>query len=65
MGQRAPRERVRGQVIEEDDAGYDAARAVYNGMIDRRPAAVLRVSQVADVMAAVVWSVGTTASSIR
>ncbi|MHC6594367.1 FAD-binding oxidoreductase [Arthrobacter sp. C152] len=52
------REQVRGQVIEEDDAGYDAARAVYNGMIDRRPAAVLRVSQVADVMAAVRFARG-------
>jgi FAD/FMN-containing dehydrogenase len=47
------REQVRGQVIEEGDADYESARLVYNGMIDRRPAAVLRVSQVADVMAAV------------
>ncbi|WP_307610170.1 FAD-binding oxidoreductase [Pseudarthrobacter sp. W1I19] len=52
------REQVRGQVIEEDDAEYDAARRVYNGMIDRRPAAVLRVSQVADVMAAVRFARG-------
>lgn len=46
-------EQVRGRVITSDDAGYDTARAVYNGMIDKRPAAVLRVSQVADVIAAV------------
>jgi FAD/FMN-containing dehydrogenase len=52
------REQVRGQVIEEDDAEYEAARLVYNGMIDRRPAAVLRVSQVADVMAAVRFARG-------
>lgn len=52
------REQVRGQVIEEDDPEYDAARSVYNGMIDRRPAAVLRVSQVADVMAAVRFARG-------
>ncbi|MDQ0769264.1 FAD/FMN-containing dehydrogenase [Pseudarthrobacter defluvii] len=52
------REQVRGQVIEEDDAEYDAARRVYNGMIDRRPAAILRVSQVADVMAAVRFARG-------
>ena len=52
------REQVRGQVIEEDDAEYDAARAVFNGMIDRRPAAVLRVSQPADVMAAVRFARG-------
>ncbi|WP_426995944.1 FAD-binding oxidoreductase [Pseudarthrobacter sp. N5] len=47
------REQVRGQVIESGDPEYDAARVVFNGMVDRRPAAVLRVSQVADAMAAV------------
>ena len=52
------REQVRGQVIEEDDAEYEAARLVYNGMISRRPAAVLRVSQVADVLAAVRFARG-------
>ena len=52
------REQVRGQVIEEGDADYESARLVYNGMIDRRPAAVLRVSQVADVMAAVRFARG-------
>ena len=49
----ALREQVRGQVITPDDADYDSARAVHNGMIDKRPAAVVRVSQVADVIAAV------------
>ncbi|SEQ29751.1 FAD-binding oxidoreductase [Arthrobacter sp. OV608] len=52
------REQVRGQVIEEGDADYESARLVYNGMIDRRPSAVLRVSQVADVMAAVRFARG-------
>jgi len=52
------REQVRGQVIEEGDAEYEAARRVYNGMIDRHPAAVLRVSQMADVMAAVRFARG-------
>ena len=33
---------VRGQVICPDDLGYDAVRAVFNGMIDRRPLAVIR-----------------------
>ncbi|MGT2461357.1 FAD-binding oxidoreductase [Sinomonas atrocyanea] len=49
----ALRENVRGTVIEPDDADYEAARHVYNAMADRRPAAVLRVSQTADVIAAV------------
>jgi FAD/FMN-containing dehydrogenase len=52
------RGQVRGQVIEEGESEYEAARLVYNGMIDRRPAAVLRVSQVADVMAAVRFAHG-------
>ncbi|HSN35221.1 MAG TPA: FAD-binding oxidoreductase [Arthrobacter sp.] len=47
------REQVRGQVITSGDEDYDAARAVHNGMIDKKPAAVLRVSQVADVIAGV------------
>jgi FAD/FMN-containing dehydrogenase len=52
------REQVRGQVIEDDDPEYEAARHVFNGMVDRRPAAILRVSQVADVMAAVRFAHG-------
>jgi FAD/FMN-containing dehydrogenase len=47
------RGQVRGQVFTSADAGYDEARAVQNGMIDKRPAAVVRVSQVADVIASV------------
>jgi len=47
------REQLRGQLITPADPDYDAARAVYNGMIDRRPAGVIRVAQVADVIAAV------------
>jgi FAD/FMN-containing dehydrogenase len=47
------RQQVRGKVITPGDSDYDAARAVHNGMIDKRPAAVVRVSQGADVVAVV------------
>jgi FAD/FMN-containing dehydrogenase len=45
--------RHRGPVIAPQDLGYDAARATFNGMIDRRPAVVARPLDVADVVAAV------------
>jgi hypothetical protein len=44
---------LRGELITPADSGYDAARAVYNAMIDRRPAAIVRVRDAADVVTAV------------
>ncbi|MGH3631899.1 MAG: FAD-binding protein, partial [Sciscionella sp.] len=43
----------RGRVILPADSDYDVARAVYNAMIDRRPAALLCCRDVADVIAGV------------
>ena len=48
----ALRDRMAGQVVTPDDPGYDEARAIYNGMIDRRPAVIARCRSVADVQAA-------------
>jgi FAD/FMN-containing dehydrogenase len=42
-----------GQLVEPVDAGYDAARAGWNGAIDRRPAAVAYASDADDVSAAI------------
>ena len=44
---------VRGDVIGPDDAAYDEARKVYNGMIDRHPRLIVRCKDVADVISAV------------
>jgi FAD binding domain-containing protein/berberine-like enzyme len=43
----------RGDVIGASDPGYDDARRVQNGMIDRRPALIVRPTDVGDVIAAV------------
>jgi hypothetical protein len=41
---------LRGQVVYPGEGGYDAARAVFNGMIDRRPLAVIRPVDASDVV---------------
>jgi FAD/FMN-containing dehydrogenase len=53
----ALRQRHRGPVIATDDAGYDAARITFNGMIDRRPELIARPLDVEDVVAAVAHAV--------
>lgn len=42
-----------GELIAAGDPGYDAARRVWNGYIDRRPALIARCRGAADVVAAV------------
>lgn len=44
---------LRGELIHATDAGYEEARQVWNGMIDKRPALIARCSGVADVARAV------------
>jgi FAD/FMN-containing dehydrogenase len=47
------RETLRGKAIVAGDAGYDAARAVWNGMHDKHPAVIVRCAGTADVITAV------------
>src|SRR5215472_10329462 len=44
---------LRGDLIGPDDPGYDQARAVYNAMIDKRPAGIARCRDVIDVISCV------------
>jgi hypothetical protein len=47
------RSRMRGPVLTSADAGYDAARRIWNTMIDKRPALIVRCAGAADVLEAV------------
>src|SRR5690242_1429142 len=49
----AIRTRLDGHLLTPGDAGYDAARIVWNAMIDRRPRMIVRAASVADVVTAV------------
>src|SRR2546429_8676832 len=44
---------LRGRLVQPGEGGYDEARKVWNGMIDRHPALIARCAGVADVLAAV------------
>src|SRR6185437_4010879 len=44
---------IRGELVLPDDPGYDGARKVWNGMIDRMPAAIIYCASTDDVVAAV------------
>ena len=41
---------LRGDLVRPEDDGYDTARAVFNGMIDKRPAMIVRCVGTADVI---------------
>ena len=47
------RGQVSGEVIAPEDSGYEEARGVYNAMIDKRPAVVVRAANAGDVAIAV------------
>jgi hypothetical protein len=42
--------RLRGELLRSGDAGYEEARKVWNGMIDKHPDLIVRAASVADVI---------------
>ena len=44
---------VKGRVVDRGDGAYDESRALYNGMIDKHPAAIVYCADAGDVSAAV------------
>ncbi|WP_433633123.1 FAD-binding oxidoreductase [Halomicrococcus sp. NG-SE-24] len=47
---------LRGTLIGSDDEGYDEARSVWNGMIDKHPALIVQCAGTADVISAVTFA---------
>lgn len=47
---------LQGEVVRADDRGYETARAVFNGMIDRRPLAVIRPVDTSDVICCITFA---------
>jgi FAD/FMN-containing dehydrogenase len=43
---------LRGELLRADDAGYEEARSLWNGMMDRKPALIARCAVTADVVKA-------------
>jgi FAD/FMN-containing dehydrogenase len=41
---------LRGELLRQEDDGYDTTRAVFNGMIDKRPAMIVRCVGTSDVI---------------
>jgi FAD/FMN-containing dehydrogenase len=47
---------LKGQLLQPDDAGYDEARQIWNAMIDKRPAIIVRCAGAADVRASLAFA---------
>lgn len=47
---------IRGEVLQAKDVGYDEARSVWNAMIDRHPAVIVRCAGTADILTSVEYA---------
>ena len=50
------RDKIKGTIILPDDSAYDDARRIWNAMIDRRPALIIRCAEAADVPPAIAFA---------
>lgn len=50
------RDLLKGPLLEQEDPTYDAARSVWNGMIDRRPALIVQCKTVSDIITAIAFA---------
>ena len=48
--------RFSGQLLQPNDAGFDGARRVHNGLIDKRPALIAQARNTADIVDAVTFA---------
>ena len=48
----ALRDRLGERILRPEDPGYDEARAIHNGLVDKRPALIVRCRSADDVVAA-------------
>ncbi|MDX6394869.1 MAG: hypothetical protein QOJ73_5932 [Streptosporangiaceae bacterium] len=54
---------LHGDVLRPGDPDYDAARAVFNAMIDRKPLAILRCREAADIAHGITFAARMTSRS--
>src|SRR3954467_7843439 len=54
----ALRDRLGERILRPEDPGYDEARAIHNGLVDRRPALIVRCRTADDVVAALALARG-------